>query len=144
MDTGACESLVGGAMVKALGLEIRSPGLDRPDECLRSASGEYMRISGTVDVRMTYRNGVTHRWTCYVVPAFSHGLLLGTDYLDAHNAAISFGRRAMTADGFCDDWVPMTCSLDATGSLVVDSDQEVPVNGSAFVTVRAGVLVSPG
>ena len=138
VDSGAGASIIGGALAKTLGLAVEPPGLDRPSEYLRSASGEYMEITGRALVRWVYSNGVADSFSCYVVPNFAHGLLLGTDYLGQVGATLSFSTGELTTDRFPNpgSGVPLSFKSKERGRLYVDGNVVLPASTRGFVKAR--------
>ena len=136
VDSGAGASIIGSALVEELGLPVEAPQVSKPGEYLRSASGEYMKLSGTAWVEFMYENGVTARWACHVVPNFTHGLLLGNDYLDECEAEFSFKQKTFMARGF-EVPIPLLFSSQAKGVLVVDEEVKVPGSSRVLMLVRA-------
>jgi len=95
IDSGAGASILSLELARALGLVIRPANLRSPNTFLKTASGEFMRITGTARVEFQFEDEQSRSWDCYVVPKFAHGLLLGTDFLEAAEVDISFRHRAL-------------------------------------------------
>jgi hypothetical protein len=83
VDSGAAASICSQKLVKQLGLIDTVEPLPESHRVwfLTTASGEFMRIAGTVTLSFTLQDGKEITHDCLVVPKYDGGMLLGNDFL---------------------------------------------------------------